>query len=164
MLLDPARGVRTAELPGQPGDDRPVEHVGQPGEPDRVDALPNQGGNRYPGRFVVLHLGKAVFDQGIQKGCGLFLGRVAHDCKLDAGQHLGVAQDHVDVVLEVPLVGKERGSFHSQDHVGHRRPAEDLAVAFQRPPIEGGVSNQHSHDAPPCVPPVSSPENAGGRV
>ena len=90
MLLDPARGVGSAELPGQPGDDRPVEHVGQPREPDRVDALPDQGGNRYPRRFVVLHLGKAVFDQGIEEGCGLFLGRVAPDRKLDAGQHLAL--------------------------------------------------------------------------
>jgi hypothetical protein len=41
-----------------PGDDRSVEHVGLPGESDRVDALPNQGWNRYPRGLVVLRLGK----------------------------------------------------------------------------------------------------------
>ncbi len=129
-----------------------------------MDALPDQGWNRYPRWFVVLHLGKAVFDQGIEKGCGFFLCRVAPDRQLDTGEHLGVAQDHVDVVLEVPLVGKKRGPLHGVDHVCHRLPGEDFAVASQRSPVEGGVSDQHSHDAAPSVPLVSSPENAKGRV
>jgi hypothetical protein len=43
VLLDPACGIGISEFSGQPGDDRPVEHVGQPREPDRIDALPDQG-------------------------------------------------------------------------------------------------------------------------
>ena len=66
MLLDPACGVRPAKIPGQSGDDRPVEHVGLPGEPDRVDALPDQGGNRYPRGLIVEHHHQITFpDTGI---------------------------------------------------------------------------------------------------
>src|SRR5690606_23500395 len=100
----------------------------------------------------------------IEERCGFFLRRIAPDRQLNTGQHLGVAQDHIDVVLDVPLIGKKGGSFHGLNHLGYRLPGEDLAVAFQRSPIEGGVSDQYSHDASPCVPPVSSPEIAGGRV
>ena len=51
---------------------------------------------------------QSVVDQAGDEGASLLLWRVAFDDQVDPGQHLGVAQDLVDVNRERGLIGEKR--------------------------------------------------------
>ena len=122
VAFNPSRRLVKAEEFGDLDDRGPVEHVGGSGVLHRLQAMPDGGGHGDRCRRLVFDVFRqAVIDQGGEEGASLLLGRIAFDDQVDAGEHPGVAQDHVDVVLERVLIGEKRRPPHGLDMIGNIR-------------------------------------------